>query len=103
MFLAYLQAHPTVRMGGQNLWLCLGNVMLPQLVNQVGGWLDCFATIPAQEAMTSLPLLKTKHGNACKAMDPVNRMLLLNQIKSEKVHRRRVGKSHTELQPAETT
>ena len=80
-FLAYLQAHPTVTLRHQNPFLCLGKVMLPMLVNLVGLWLDGLCTELANEELRALPILKTKHGNVAKAMDPVNRMLYLQKIK----------------------
>ena len=102
-FLAYLQAHPTLHMGQQNLYLCFAKLMLPTLINQLGFWLDGIATDLTNESLQKLPTLKSKYGNVSKAMGPVNRMLLLNKIKAEKIHRRRVGKSHSDLQPAEST
>ena len=101
-FLAYLQAHPTVTLRHQNPFLCLGKVMLPMLVNLVGLWLDGLCTELANEELRALPILKTKHGNVAKAMEPVNRMLYLQKIKQETVHRRRVGLTHNELQSKES-
>ena len=102
-FLGYLAAHTTtVHRGKQDLWLCCGKVLLPTLVNQFGAWLDAIAIDLANEELHALPVLKSKFGNVCKTMDPVNRMLLLRKLQGEKVHRRRIGKTH-DLQPLEST
>ncbi|CAK9027595.1 CCHC-type domain-containing protein [Durusdinium trenchii] len=100
-FVGYLAAHPTQHMKQQNMWLCCGKLLLPTLCNQCGYWLDGMATQLANEELSTLPMLKTKYGNVCKTMDPVNRMLLLKKLQAEKVHRRRVGKTH-DLQPLQS-
>ena len=100
-FVGYLAAHPTLHMGQQNMWLCCGKLMLPTLVNLCGHWLDDIATELANLELSALPALKTRYGNVCKTMDPVNRMILLKKLQDEKVHRRRVSKTH-DLQPLQS-
>ena len=101
-FLAYLQAHPTITLRQQNPFLCLGKLVLSELVNMAGLWLDGLCTEPANEELKSLPILKSKHGNVTKAMDPVNRMLYLHKIRKHAVHRRTVGMTHDDLQPVQS-
>lgn len=64
--------------------------------------MDKYAGKLAQEAMQHLPLLRNKLGHVHRGLDPVNRMWLLQKIKREKVHRRRVQLSHDGLVPLDS-
>ena len=98
-FLAFICAHRTFKVEGQVVWLVVGKVMLPTMIQLCGSWLDSLALTRSQYSLKELPMLKSRLGNATRILDPVNRMLMLFRVRREKVHRRRVGMSHESLVP----
>ena len=96
-FMAYLWCHPKLKILGKNLWVSVGQSVLPELLYQTSTWIDKLAKAEAQKALQMLPSLKTKHGFARKVSDPVNRLLLLMKLKKEKQHRARIAGTHQEL------
>ena len=98
-FLAYLQAHQTLRVEGRWMWPYVVKPLLPPLLQLAGQWLDAWAWHLSQEVLQELPIMKTKCGKAQRALDPVNRMVLLFKLRREKIHRRRVGLSHEGILP----
>lgn len=96
-FMCYLYCHPKLRGLGQNLWLCLGQQVLPELVCRTGDWLTGLALQASLEALRALPALKTKIGNIRKMADPVNKLLLLFKLRKQKQHRQRIAGTHEDL------
>ena len=101
LFLAFLCAHQTLVYNQQNIWVAVGKVMLPLVLHMCGHWVDRLAVRLSQDTIKELPILRNKANRASRALDPVNRMLLLYKLRREKVHRRRVGKTHDGLVPLE--
>ena len=96
-FLLYLNSNPSLRMGGQNLWTAIGLGVWPNLVFFLGECLELYANQLTTKPLQELPLLKTKKGFARKSSDHINRMMLLNRIKKERLHRWRVARTHANL------
>ena len=101
LFLSFICAHKTLSHDKQNLWIAVGSLMLPLMLQLCGNWLDSLAFNLSQQRATELPLLKTKMNRVSRALDPVNRMVLLYKLRKEKVMRRRVSLSHEGLVPLE--
>ena len=101
-FLTYIQAHPTLRIASQSLWPCCGRLALSTFICHWGQWLDAFANHLVEETLKELPVLRNKYGNVCRAMDPVNRMILLQRLQKQKVNRRAVATTHGNLLPVES-
>ena len=97
MFLAYLYTHPKLKAMGCNLWNAIGKFVLPEMVCYTGILLSKLAVQASQEALRMLPLLKSKSGQARKAADPINKVLLLWKLRDEKLQRRRIAQTHDEL------
>ena len=102
LFLAYSLAHTKETEKGQAHWLVIGRLVLPPLINAVGGFLDSYAVHLSQKRLEALPALQNRHGRARRGLDPVNRMVFLFKLRREKVHRRRVGKTHEGLIPLDS-
>ena len=96
-FLCYLACHPKLKSLGQNIWLVLGKLVLPNLVEATGNWLEKVAIKASQETLQMLPTLRRKTGNARRQADPVNRVLLLWRLRKEKLHRQQVASTHGDL------
>ena len=96
-FLCYLYCHPKLRMLGQNLWLCVGMTVLPNLLWACGGWLVALAEDMCKQSLQMLPALRRKTGFLRRLADPVNKILLLHKLRREKQHRNRVARTHEEL------
>ena len=99
LFLTYLFAHPAQKLGGQPLWAAIGKMLLPRVLLEVARWLDAWACKLSQVSLQALPQLRTKFGKAKKHLDPVNKLILLQKLKAEKIHRKRVAATHQELVP----
>ena len=97
LFLTYIWCHPTLKKAGQTIYQVFGKVFLAELLHRTAKGLDEIATTKSKEALRQLPILRTKAGNARKAADPVNRLLLLFKLRHEKLHRKRVASTHDEL------
>ena len=97
VFLLYLATNPTLRMAGRNLWLNLGLAVLPGLIFFLGACLEGYAKHLAQQKVVELPVLRTKKGFSRKHSDSMNKFLVLERVKAERLHRWRVGKTHCNL------
>lgn len=97
LFMTYLYCHPKLMSLGQNIWLCLGQFFLPELIFHTGKWLSQLALDISNQALQMLPALKRKTGFIRRIADPVNKLLLLFKIRKEKQHRNRVAATHQEL------
>ena len=97
VFMSYMFCHQKQKTGGQNVFKCLGQGLLTEFVCRTGLLLKEVAISISEEALKSLPQLKTKHGHARRVADPVNKILLLWKLRREKVERRRVARTHDEL------
>lgn len=96
-FMAYIWCHPKLKKAGQIIYLCFGQSFLCELLEKTATGLAALAVAKSKEALRMLPILKTKHGNARKLADPVNKILLLYKLRKEKLHRQRVASTHEEL------
>ena len=99
LFFAFTCAHPTLKYDKQTIWLDVGKLMLPPFLQMCGSWLDSWAYHLSQQKATELPLLMSKGSRVGRALDPVNRMIMLYRLRKEKVVRRRVSLSHEGLVP----
>ena len=96
-FLLWICCHPKARLRGQNLMACIGKVTLPRFLVKIGSWLSLLAVKLTKQELDTLPILQTKTGYARKQADPVNRMILLYRLRSERLHRRRVADTHRDV------
>eukprot|EP00438_Fugacium_kawagutii_P030972 Skav203548 [mRNA] locus=scaffold3576:25249:29754:+ [translate_table: standard] len=96
-FLAYIYCHPKLKLLGQNLWESFGKNLLGEAVCRTGDALTSLALSLCDQALVSLPALKSKAGFVRKLADPVNRVLLLLKLKKEKLNRRRIAGTHKDL------
>ena len=97
LFLCYIHAHPSLKIGGRLMFPVFGKIVGQGFVFHLGTWLAEFAKHLTGQALEPLPMIKNKQGTFTKALDPVNRVLLLLKLRKEKVHRQRVAKTHGEL------
>ena len=97
IFLAYLYTHPKLKAMGCNLWNNMGKSVLQEMVCHTGILLSRLAVQASQEVLRTLPLLKSKSGQARRAADPVNKVLILWKLRKEKLLRRRIAQTHDDL------
>ena len=95
-FLIWIAAHPTCQARGQSLFKCIALHNLPSFVKALGSRLDLLAVELSKQALSPLPVLKTKHGIARRLADPVNRVVLLYRLRKAKLNRRAVAETHGE-------
>ncbi len=93
-FLAFTWCHQNHSVARTISWKICGMHCLPIFINRIAKWLDHLAQHLGQQSLQKLPVLKTKTGKCRRLADPVNRILLLWQIRKEKVHRNRVAQTH---------
>eukprot|EP00438_Fugacium_kawagutii_P036662 Skav236023 [mRNA] locus=scaffold1524:87232:91566:- [translate_table: standard] len=98
-FICYVSAHPALKMFGNNMLNTFGKVVGAQMFLHAGAWLADYAKHLCTLAMEALPMSRSRAGVLRRALDPVNRMLLLAKLKNEKIHRARIAKTHDELTP----
>ena len=96
-FLLHLAANPKVKMGGQVLWDCIGKGALPNFIFFIAECLETYANFLTKQKLEELPALKTKKGFSRKNSDHVNKFMLLDRVKQERLHRYRVAKTHCNL------
>ena len=97
VFLLRLASNPKYKAGGQVLWESLGKGVLPNLMVFVSGCLEVHAEALTQMPLEELPVLKSKRGFTRKASDQVNKILVLDRVKNERLHRWRVARTHKNL------
>eukprot|EP00438_Fugacium_kawagutii_P019946 Skav209629 [mRNA] locus=scaffold4224:82940:87399:+ [translate_table: standard] len=98
-FISYIAAHPSLKVLGKNMLNTFGKLVGAQLFFHAGSWLTSYAKHRCTLAMEALPLSRSRAGVLRRALDPVNRMLLLAKLKHEKLHRARIARTHDELAP----
>ena len=59
--------------------------------------LETYANFLTKQKLEELPALKTKKGFSRKNSDHVNKFMLLDRVKQERLHRYRVAKTHCNL------
>ena len=96
-FLLHLAASPKMRLGGQVLWETMGKGVLPSMMVFLAGCMDAFASSLTHLPLDELPVLKTKSGFARKSSDQTNKLLVLDRVKKERLHRWRIAKTHCNL------
>lgn len=98
-FICYMSAHPSLKVLGKNMLNTFGKVVGAQMFTRAGSWLLGYAKHLRTLTMEALPTSRSRAGSLRRALDPVNRMLLLAKLKNEKLHRARVARTHDELAP----
>ncbi|CAL1134907.1 unnamed protein product, partial [Cladocopium goreaui] len=83
--------------GGQTLWESLGKGVLPNLMIYVAAGLEAYAVSLTYMPLQELPVLKSKRGFTRKSSDQVNKLLVLDRVKNERLHRWRVARTHANL------
>ena len=63
----------------------------------LAGCMDAFASSLTHLPLDELPVLKTKSGFARKSSDQTNKLLVLDRVKKERLHRWRIAKTHCNL------
>ncbi|CAK9091627.1 Probable ubiquitin-conjugating enzyme E2 23 (E2 ubiquitin-conjugating enzyme 23) (Ubiquitin carrier protein 23) [Durusdinium trenchii] len=96
-FLMWLYCHPKATARGQNLFRSLALQTLPSLINKAGAWLSSLAVELSKKELSVLPMLKTKTGQCRRVADPVNRMILMQRLRKEKLHRRKIAATHQDV------
>lgn len=96
IFLSWTWSHQSQH----SLWHMVGQHWLPELVNACGIALDCFLLAKSQEKPTPIPVQQHK-GSRPKALDAVNRMILLERIKKQKLHRLAIASTHSDVAPTQ--
>eukprot|EP00439_Symbiodinium_sp_Y106_P020810 s7621_g2.t1 len=96
-FLAYILAHKSEKVLGQNLYRDVGLKIMPLLALAAGAWMNKLVKLKSAERLKSLPLLRNKAGNLLKSVDPVSRMILLWRLRKHKTRRAQVSDSHEDL------
>ena len=78
------------------VWVQFGQQIYPCLIYSCGRLLDAFACHLSQRQAGPLPLLKSKMGNN-RRLPKINKVLLLQRLRSQKRHRGEVMATHTDL------
>ena len=99
LFLMYAKSH---QQGiASEIWRDIGCFLWPMVLFMLGDALEeCSKVLQAKDAEPA-PLLKTKTGGT-KRVPFINKLLLLRKLKKNKVHRRLVMSSHSDLVPSNT-
>ena len=100
-FLLHLATHPKLKMGGQVLWEAMGCTTLTSFLHFFSTCLEEYAKELATQPLSELPVMRTKQGHARKSFssDGLNKALLLQRHKKERLHRWRIAKTHSNLVP----
>lgn len=96
-FLLHLATNPKLKMNRQIVWEVAGRSVLPNLIFFIGECLEVYAKALSQEPLQELPPLKTKQGFARKSSDHINKFMVLDRVRKERLHRWRVAKTHSNL------
>ena len=96
-YMAWLLAHPSRKIMGKQLSKDIAMHAMPMLIVVAGAWLNKLARLKAAESLQSLPILRSKTGQLHKAVDPINRMILMWKLRKEKLHRQRTAATHDNL------
>ena len=96
IFLSWTWSHQSQH----GLWHTLGQHWLPELTNICGIALDSYLAACSQEKPTPIPVQQHK-GSRPKALDAVNRMILLERIKKHKLHRVAIASTHSDVVPTQ--
>ena len=97
VFMLHLATNPKLKAGGQTLWESLGKGVLPNLMIYVAAGLGAYAVSLTYMPLQELPVLKSKRGFTRKSSDQVNKLLVLDRVKNERLHRWRVARTHANL------
>ena len=95
-FLIYVKGHQS----RSDLWVTVGQHLFPQLLFLVGQALDNYASELADQPLEPAPLLKSRSGN-CRRIPLVNKYILLQRLKKNRLHRKQIMQSHSDLVPAD--
>ena len=98
-FLLHLSTQPKLKVGRQVLWAALGYTTLCSMLFFVGGALEIYAKGMSSQPVEELPIMKTGKGFVRKSSrsDSINKVVLLQKLKHERLHRWRIAKTHANL------
>lgn len=94
-YILYSKSH----IRAKDIWRDVGCFLWPDVLFMMGTALEKCATLLSQKEMQSVPLLKSKAGNA-RRVPFINKMVLLKKMKFNKAHRKLVMSSHSDLVPS---
>lgn len=97
VFLAWSWTHQSK----YNLWITVAQHWLPEILEICGAALDALLQELSQLKLSPVPM-DQHQGVRPKMVDAVNRLILLDRIKKQKLHRFTIATTHTDVVPQST-